>query len=178
MNLKKFGITTVTALTLFTSFSGIVSADSVQSSKETPIENTATNNTSTYKLTQSDSNTMILSLTNAKFIDSGNNEILVIKDEDNQDKIIDKIQKNSELNYEVSETQIKLTKNPHARVKRGKIGWKCVLGTVGGAAGAGIAAGLGTLSAPVTLGAGTAAGLTAAAGLAGAADSAAASCFG
>ena len=90
MNLKKFGITTVTALTLFTSFSGIVSADSAQSSKETPIENTATNNTSTYKLTQSDSNTMILSLTNAKFIDSGNNEILVIKDEDNQDKIIDK----------------------------------------------------------------------------------------
>jgi len=55
----------------------------------------------------------------------------------------------------VSETQIKLTKNPHARVKRGKIGWKCVLGTVGGAA-----------------------GLTAAAGLAGAAGSAAASCFG
>ena len=78
----------------------------------------------------------------------------------------------------MSETQIKLTKNPHARVKRGKIGWKCVLGTVGGAAGAGIAAGLGTLSAPVTLGAGTAAGLTAAAGLAGAAGSAAASCFG
>ena len=61
----------------------------------------------------------------------------------------------------MSETQIKLTKNPHARVKRGKIGWKCVLGTVGGAAGAG-----------------TAAGLTAAAGLAGAAGSAAASCFG
>ena len=55
----------------------------------------------------------------------------------------------------MSETQIKLTKNPHARVKRGKIGWKCVLGTVGGAA-----------------------GLTAAAGLAGAAGSAAASCFG
>nr|WP_172683535.1 hypothetical protein [Lactococcus lactis] len=49
----------------------------------------------------------------------------------------------------MSETQIKLTKNPHARVKRGKIGWKCVLGTVGGAA-----------------------------GLAGAAGSAAASCFG
>ena len=96
MNLKKFGITTVTALTLFTSFSGIVSADSVQSSKETPIENTATNNTSTYKLTQSDSNTIIFIFTNEKFIDSGNNEILVIKDEDNQDKIIDKIQKRNQ----------------------------------------------------------------------------------
>lgn len=176
MNLKKFGITTITALALFTSFSGFASADSVQSPKETPIGNTATNNTSTYKLIQADSDTMILSLTNATFIDSGNNEILVIKDEDNQDKIIDKIQKNSELNYEVSETQIKLTKNPNARVKRGKVSWQCALGTIGGTAGAGIATGLGVLSAPVTMGAGLAAGLAAAGALSGAATGAASFC--
>ena len=176
MNIKKFGISTITALTLLTSFSGVASANSIQTSKEIPIENTETNNISTYQLTQTDSDTIILSLTNAIFIDSGNNEILVIKNENNQDKIIDKIPKNSELNYEVSETQIKLTKTLHTRAKRGKVSWQCALGTIGGTAGAGIATGLGVLSAPVTMGAGLAAGLTAAGALAGAATGAASFC--
>lgn len=44
MDLKKIGITTVTAATLFTTFGGGVSASSVQAAKETPIENTSTNN--------------------------------------------------------------------------------------------------------------------------------------
>lgn len=91
-------------------------------------------------------------------------------------KLLIRFQKKSELNYEVSETQIKLTKTLHTCAKRGKVSWQCALSTIGGTAGAGIATGLGVLSAPVTMGADLAAVLTIAGALAGAATCATSFC--